>query len=72
MRAKSWTGIRCSLTTLPSPVVLTSHFILAIFQWLQHRLREAEPGELFAELWQQVMREEAHSSCQRIQHEAQN
>lgn len=51
---------------------LTAHFILAVLRRLQHRLRQAEPGQLFAELRQQVVREEAHGPGQRVQHEAQH
>lgn len=50
---------------------LTAHFVLAVLQRLQHRLGQAEPGQLLAELRQQVMREEAHGPSQRIQHETQ-
>lgn len=51
---------------------LTSNFILAVLQRLQHRLRQAEPGQLFAELRQQVMREEAHGPSQCVQYEPQH
>lgn len=51
---------------------LTAHFKLAVFLGLEHRLGEAEPRKLLAELRQEVMGEETHQAGQRVEDKTQD
>ena len=50
----------------------TFHFKIIPFPTLQDGMREAEPGSFFAQLWNDVMDDEAQWCRQQVQHVAEH
>lgn len=49
---------------------LTSNLKLTVLFWPEHRVCQAEPGQLFSKLRQEIVSNKAHNSCQDVQHKA--